>query len=430
MSRVVVAAIEDDIDRSLAKVFDPFGGLKGLLAERDTAFIKVNAIDSKPYCFTDPGITAAVIGALKEAGARKVYVMDNCTQGNFTRLVFRASGLEEAVKAAGGTPLYLDEGRQVEIELPTLGYEVGVSTWVKDNLIDRREENFYLNLPKLKTHSMATVTLGVKNQFGLIRQADRMRDHNWKLHQKFADIYRVIKPDFTLIEGTYASNHGHYSPEALVEHCVERLGVILGGEDTLAVDAVGTDLMGIRPQDVEHLRLAAEDGEGTIDLDRIEVIGNRNPFRRRYTHELLPIFPEDVRIIEGRERCCREGCNLNTRMVLQMLYLDFKGKGGFTICMGKGFDQEELSAIEGRVMLAGGCATDEAFQYLVNRLGRRSVKASKGCNNLRDDLACLASLMKVSPLKMVPLPPWESTALLLKARLHRSTARITPIFPR
>ncbi len=430
MRKVTVAAIGEEISRSLSEVFQPFGGLKSLLAGRQAAFVKVNAIDFKPYCFTDPGITAAVVRLLGKAGARRVYVMDNCTQGNFTRLVFRVSGLEKAVREAGGTPLYLDEGKQVEIELPSLRYPVAVSTWVRDYLIDARQDNFYLNLPKLKTHSMAKVTLGVKNQLGLIRQADRMRDHNWKLHQKLADIYKVIKPDFTLVDGLYAVNHGHYSPAALVEQCVERLGVLLGGDDTLAVDAVAADLLGIRPDEVEHLKLAAAGGDGTIDLREIEVVGDREPFRREYTHELLPIYPEDVRIIEGGERCCREGCNLNTRMILQMLYLDFYGKGNFTIVMGKGHDPEELSSIKGKVMLAGGCAADEAYQYLVSRLGRKSVKVSRGCNNLRDDLACLAPLMKVSTLKMVPLPPWESMALLLNARLHRTTARITPIFPR
>jgi len=430
MSRVAVAAIGENLDQSVAEIFSYFGGLTSLLGGRKTAFVKVNAIDFKPYCYTDPAVTAAVVRSLRAAGASRVYVMDNCTQGNFTRLVFRVSGLGKAVKEAGGIPLFLDEGRQVEVRLPKLGYAVRVSAWVRDRLIEGREENFYLSLPKLKTHSMAKVTLGVKNQYGLIMQKDRMRDHNWNLHRKLAEIYAVVKPHFTLIEGLYACNHGHYSTTALADRCVERLGVLLGGEDTLAVDAVGADLMGIKPDDVEHLKLAAEDGGGTIDLDRIEVIGDRERFRRNYSHDLLPIYPDDVPIVEGRERCCREGCNLNIRMVLQTLFLDFNGRGGFTICMGKGLDPEQLSRIEGRVLLVGDCAVEEAYHNLVNRLGKKSVKTSRGCNNLRDDLARLTALMKVSPLKMVPLPPWESAALLLNARLHRTTARITPLLPR
>jgi uncharacterized protein (DUF362 family) len=430
MSVVAVTPIGENIEAAVREIFTSFGGAEALLGRREDVFIKVNAVDFKPYCFTDPAVLAAVIRLLRHAGARHVYVMENCTQGNFTRLVFRVSGLEKAAKEAGAKPIYLDEGRQVEVTLPTLGYPVHVSRWVKERLMDGRNSSFYLSLPKLKTHSMTTVTLGVKNQFGLVMQKDRIRDHNWMLHRKLADIYALIQPDFTLIDGLYALNHGHYSPEGLADQCVERLGVFIGGCDTLAVDAVGADLLGIPPSEVEHLRLAAEDGRGTIDLDKIEVIGDREPFRRSYTRELLPVLPSDVRILVGEERCCPEGCDLNTRMVLQMLYVDFQGRGGFTICMGKGLDRQELEKIEGKVLVVGDCAYEEAYPELSRRLGKKSVRMARGCNNLRDILAALTLLMGVNPIRMVPLPPWESFGLLVNARLHRTTARVPPLLAR
>jgi hypothetical protein len=261
-------------------------------------------------------------------------------------------------------------------------------------------------------------------------QKDRIRDHNFNLHRKFADIYSVIRPDFTLVEGIHAMNHGHDHPEGLVDKCAERLDVLIGGDDTLAVDAVGCDIMGIDPHEVEHLRLAAEDGLGTIELEEIEVLGDREPFRREYTCEIMDVFPDDVTIIEGRERCCPEGCSLNTRMVLQYLYVDFEGKGDFTIVMGKGLDPAELEGLQGRVLLVGDCAIEEAYPELSRRLGKKAVRTAAGCNNLRDVLGALTPLMDVNPLKMVPLPALESLGLLINARLHRTTARITPLIPR
>ncbi|RJP31903.1 MAG: DUF362 domain-containing protein [Actinobacteria bacterium] len=430
MSRVAVARVGEDIASAVEEALAPFGGIRDVLGKKKDVFIKVNAVDYKSHSYTYPAVVTAVARLFKAAGARNVYVMENCTQAAFTRLVFRITGLDKAAKAAGAVPLYLDEGKQVEIALPTLGYNVHVSRWVKERLIDGRDENLYFSLPKLKTHSMGTVTLGVKNQFGLIMQEDRIRDHNYNLHRKFADIYAVIRPDFTLIEGVYAMNHGHDHPEGLVDRCAERLDVLIGGDDTLAVDAVGCDIMGIRPSRVEHLRLAAEGGWGTIDLDEIEVIGDREPFRREFTHQILDIYPDDVRIIEGKERCCPEGCSLNTRMVLQYLYVDFQGKGGFTIVMGKGLDPAELQKLEGRVFIVGDCAYEEAYSILSHRLDRKALRVCEGCNNLRDVLAGLTPFMDVNPLKMVPLPALESLGLLINARLHRTTARITPLIPR
>ncbi len=430
MSKVAVVPVRNGIATAVEEIFAPFGGIGEVLGRKRSVFIKVNAVDYKSHSFTDPAVVSAAARLFREAGAREVYVMENCTQAAFTRLVFRITGMDRAAKDAGAVPLYLDEGKQVEVMLPTLGYNVHVSRWIKERLIDGREDNLYLNLPKLKTHSMGTVTLGVKNQFGLIMQKDRIRDHNYNLHRKLADIYAVIRPDFTLIDGIYAMNHGHDHAEGLVDRCAERLDVLIGGDDTLAVDAVGCDIMGIDPSAVEHLRLSEEDGWGTIDLDEIEVVGDREPFRREFTCEILDVYPDDVTIIEGRERCCPEGCSLNTRMVLQYLYVDLQGKGGFNIVMGKGLDQNELRKLEGRVFVVGDCAREEAYPELIRRLGKKAVRVAEGCNNLRDVLGALTPLMRVNPLKMVPLPPLESLGLLINARLHRTTARITPLIPR
>jgi uncharacterized protein (DUF362 family) len=427
VSKVAVVAAGDDLERAVEEAFAPFGGAAALLGGRSEADIKVNAVDFKPHTFTDPGVLRAAIRVLRRAGARRVYVIENCTQGNFTRLVFRVSGLERTAKEEGALPVYLDEGPQVPVYLPNLGDRVRVSAWVKERLIQGRDRVFYLNLPKLKTHLMAGVTLGVKNQLGLVMQEDRIRDHNQRLHRKLADIFCVVRPDFTLIEGLYAFNHGHYAPAGLQERCVEKLGALVAGEDTLAADAVGTRIMGLDPREVEHLALAAEDGLGEIDPDRIEVIGDMAPFLRRYTWEMLDEFPPGVRLLKGAEKCCPEGCLLNTLAVLQMLYVDFRAEGDFSILMGKGWDPEVLLSVGGGALVVGDCACEEAYPVLAGRLGSRRVRRVEGCNNLRDIIASLAYFSGVSPLRLVPLPPWESAWLLLLARLNRTTARIPPL---
>jgi uncharacterized protein (DUF362 family) len=430
MSKVAVAPTGDDFEEAVGEVFAPFGGAEALLAGRPEAHIKVNAVDFKSNTFTHPDVLRAVIRVLKAAGARRVYVIDNCTQGNFTRLVFRVSGLEKAAKQEGALPVYLDEGPQVPVLLPNLGDLVRVSAWVKDKLIDGRAEALYLNMPKLKMHLMAQVTLGVKNQLGLVTQVDRMRDHNEKLHRKLADIFNVVRPDFTLIEGLYAFNHGHHAPQGLQDRCVEKLGVLLGSDDTIAADAVGAHVMGIDPRVVEHLALAAADGLGEIDLEKIEIVGDLQPYLRNYTWEPLDVFPPYVQLLKGEEKCCPEGCYLNTLAVLQMLYVDFSGGGEFSILMGKGWDPDTLLSVKGKALTVGDCAAQEAYPVLAGRLGSRNVRRVEGCNNLRDIIAALAGLTGVNPIKMAPLPPWESAWLLLLARLNRTTARVPPLIAR
>lgn len=50
---------------------------------------------------------------------------------------------------------------------------------------------------------------------------------------------------------------------------------------------------------------------------------------------------------------------------------------------------------------------------------------------MRDIVIALTKLMGVNPMKLIPLPPWESGWLSLQALLRGTTARIAiPFFPR
>jgi hypothetical protein len=275
---------------------------------------------------------------------------------------------------------------------------------------------------------MSVLTAGIKNQYGLVMHEDRSLDHNWRLHRKLADIYSVIQPDFTLVDGTVATVYGHYPPEALHKKCLVPFNILVGGTDTLAVDVVCARIFGYGVDEVKHLAEARDMGLGCWDLEDMDIAGEPlSRFKEKYPFQLYDAFPLDVEILRGVERNCLEGCDANTLALLQVLYLDFEGKGGFTIVMGKGFDRERIDGIKGRVLVAGPCAYDEVGELLIHRLGKKNVVATRECNDLAGTTGGLTKLMKVSPLKMVPVNPLKSLSLLARAKLRRTTARIPPI---
>ena len=142
---------------------------------------------------------------------------------------------------------------------------IRISRRLFETFIDpaRRPGSFYLSLPKLKTHSMATVTLGVKNQQAFPIDEDRMHFHNHEtLHPRLARLYRMVQPDFCIIEGLTATFNGHVPPRALLDESSARLNVLIGGRDTVAVDAVGAKALGYSVDEVEHLRLVDGMGAG------------------------------------------------------------------------------------------------------------------------------------------------------------------------
>lgn len=428
-TRVSVIEIKRDLPGAVKKVLDEHRLSRTIKAKPRECYIKVNAIDFKPYVYTSLDVTREVIDYCIQAGAQRVFLMENATQANFTRLVFEVTGFRKLAEEHGAEPLYLDEGRESRVRLPQLGYEVHVSKHV-EHIIENRDSVTYINVPKLKTHSMTVMTVGIKNQYGLVSHRDRSTDHNFRLHKKLADVYSVIQPDFTLVDGTVATIYGHYPPEALHKKSLVPLNILVGGRDTVAVDTVCARILGYEVDEVGHLREARDAKLGCADLERIDVIGEPlTRFKKKYPYQLYDAFPHDVEIIRGTDRNCLEGCDANTMALLQMLYLDYEGKGGFTIVMGKGFDRKQIDSIKGRVLVAGPCACDEVSDRLMGRLGRRNVYVTRECNDLASTTGALSKLMRVHPLKLVPLNPLKSLELLARARLNRSKARIPPILP-
>jgi len=433
MANVTLTDVRNvDITRAVESVFASAGGARALLKSSRDVYIKVNAIDFKPNVFTDPALVAAVVRLFKDNGARRVFVIENCTQGNFTRLVFDAIGMFDTCRRNGARAVCLDETKSTPVKLPHIDSPAAISSFVHDRLITRREENLYVNIPLLKTHSMSQVTLGVKNQFGFLDQRIRMYDHNFMLHRKIADVYHLVQPDFTLIDARNAMNHGHYIPSKFTSECVIPVGLFIGSADTLAADVVGARLMGYDVDRVEHLRLLKEDGAGCADIGEMRIDGAEYLAERALslTHELKDAFPEKVKIIRGAERCCAEGCRRNTEAALEVFANDMGCPHPFTIFMGRGHSPEALDSERGPALVVGDCAIEECAVRLERRLGRGRVLTSPGCNNLADTAGGLISLMGLSTVKIAPMHPLRALALLITARLRGSHARVTRILPR
>jgi uncharacterized protein (DUF362 family) len=427
---VIFSDTKQGVSASVSEVFDYFGGAKSLLKSSRDVYLKVNAIDLKKYSFTDPGVIKEVILYFKNNGARNIYVIENCTQSNITRLVFLGTGIARICKETGAIPVHLDETDAVPIYLEGLQTFIDISSFVYERLIEDRDRNLYVSLPKLKTHSMSQVTLSIKNQFGLIHQKSRIADHNFRLHQKFADIYRVLRPDFALIDGLIATNHGHYIAESNVDECIVPMNCLIGGPDPLAVDVAAAAFLGFGIDDVEHLRLSVETGIGEGNQENINII-NRTLFderKKNLTFELLEKFPPDLTILRGRERCCIEGCRRNTESVAEVLYCDHGGTGGFTILMGKDIDPDEVRKINGPIHIAGSCAIQDYGTELTRRLGKKNVTMSPGCNNLADTVYAMCKNMGVIPLKLAQVNPVSSLSALITARIKGTRAIIPPLF--
>lgn len=438
-----------EIEKNVKYIFDNLGGAS-LIKSSGDVYIKPNAIDAKAYVHTRPEVVESVIRYWRGAGAKRVFLIENSTQCNITRLVFELTGYTKICRKTGAVPIYLDEEETVTLKFTgkksvrdgdPAGYdrvEFETSKTIAGKLIGERDKNLYVNIPKLKTHSMGVVTLGIKNQWAFPRHSHRSADHNFNLHHKLVDVLSLVRPDVTLIEGVEGTIYGHYPASALADECVKPFKVLIGSRNVVAADIVGAAAFGLGIDDVPHIKIAvarglaggvakAEDidliGDFT-NLKNMDIIGDLAKYNGKYPYSLYPRFPSDVALITGKELACKEGCVCNPLTLLQILACDYNGKGGWTLIMGKGFDPAEIDAVKGRALIAGHCAIEEVSSRLIERLGRKNIYLSGECNDLQATTESMLHLMKVNALKMAPINPLKGIGILIQAYRNHTRAKL------
>ncbi|MHA1726087.1 MAG: DUF362 domain-containing protein [Promethearchaeota archaeon] len=442
MTNVYIVDTKQGLQASVKEMFTHLEKEGPILKSSKEVYIKINGIDFKKHAHTSPEVLEAVINYLNDLGA-KVYIMENSTQANMTRVVFALTGYKEICEKTGASVIYLDEADSEIFEFkgkPSIkedpkGYILKNFRMPKTivKIIENRDKVTYINIPKLKTHSMARVTLGIKNQWGFPIHEDRGKDHNFNLHSKLVDVYEYIQPDITIIDGIEGTIHGHYPPTAFADRLVKKFNILIGGRDTLAVDVVGARVFGLTIDKVPHLKIAHERGLGEGDLNKINVIGKSlDEFEEKYEWNLLQEFPEDVKIVKGKELLCIEGCQNNPLATLQSFAYDYpeKFKGGWFIIMGKGHDPDLVEKLKAegytKGLVAGYCAIEEVGEKLQKAFGKRKVFFSGNCNNLAETVKAELKLAGMTVFDLVPIPPNELMALVDEAVKNKSTA-LTPL---
>jgi len=115
--------------------------------------------------------------------------------------------------------------------------------------------DFVVSLPKLKTHHWAGVTLSLKNMFGVVPGGCYGWPKNilhWAgIERILLDLNSVVRPDFVIVDGIRGME-GNGPIQGQPKNC----GVLVFGNDPVAVDATCTRIMGLVPERVGYLRRA------------------------------------------------------------------------------------------------------------------------------------------------------------------------------
>ncbi len=135
------------------------------------------------------------------------------------------------------------------------------------------EADAVINMPVLKTHTQAMVSLGIKNMKGILNTSTRKIFHSPEpdadLDFYLAKFPDLVKQYLTVIDGIYTLELG-----PLYAGLAHRSNVIVASKDLISADKVGTKVLGIDPAKVKYLATTAKAHGRPTDLSDIEIKGN------------------------------------------------------------------------------------------------------------------------------------------------------------
>ena len=206
---------------------------------------------------THPLVVHAAMEAFSALGAAEVRIAEGPGLRRDTLDLAEAAGYFQVIPGFESifTDLNVDQTSLVRLKRPDSPLE---SLYLPRTALGA---DLLVSLPKMKTHHWAVATLGMKNLFGLVPGGIYGWPKNilhWAgIHGAAADIHRVIPRSFTIVDGIIGmQGNGPLQGQP------KAAGVIVAGEDMVAVDATCCRIMGIDPAKLEYL--ATSNGLGNF----------------------------------------------------------------------------------------------------------------------------------------------------------------------
>jgi uncharacterized protein (DUF362 family)/Pyruvate/2-oxoacid:ferredoxin oxidoreductase delta subunit len=281
MSRVAIVRIKDnDIETAVREVIYLLGGLEQFVKDNQEVLLKPNLLiapekkEIREKVRTEPRILDILSKMLVELG-KKVVIADSSAAGH-------DGGTREALIHSG----YLEIGDKYEsVDVRSLESRGPISVDIKGKKLrkvnisrDIVEAEAIINVPKMKTHSLTLYTGAIKNLYGTITGGDKTRIHSLGANvqgfsQCLVDLFAYEKQKIKLnvmdaiiaLEGMGPGASGK----------AVQMNLILASNDAVALDAVAFKLMGYDPKKVLATKYAAMQGLGEIELDKIEILGEK-----------------------------------------------------------------------------------------------------------------------------------------------------------
>jgi len=311
----VVRIKNDDIDYAVRESIDLLGGIGTVTAGKESIMLKPNLVSPDPRDTTNPNVVEALARLMLESN-KNVSIGEGSAAAspnvapNGVCATKDAETLNEIQASVFNSLGYAELSRRIKVPLVNLhtGEMKTVSNpkgfVFKEICLHRSltDTDLLCSLPMMKTHSLAGVTLGMKNLIGVypgqVYGTVRSAVHNEasKVEKSgtasaVVDMVRVNKLGLVLIDASTAMQG--QGPSAGQGGQLVRMDLVIAGTNPLATDMTAAYVMGFQPEEISTFSFAWKAGMTPVTLNEVDIRGARlDSVRKRFKRPT--IYPWDA----------------------------------------------------------------------------------------------------------------------------------------
>ncbi len=170
-----------------------------------------------------------------------------------------------------------------------------------------------INVPVLKIHFAAIVSLSIKNLQGAMPPLEKYMSHFFGLWQNLVNIHHLIKPKLIIIDGLTGLED--FGP---VSGIPKKTDMLIGGTNPVAVDSVAMQIMGLDPKSSPPVFLAWMQGLGPLESNKIDIAGaSIKDVAQQFVQPAIDVSGSSSLKIHAEEAC--PGCKGYLHFVLSKL---------------------------------------------------------------------------------------------------------------
>jgi len=324
-SRDVVSIVrirKGKVEAAVEEAIELLGGMSAITRGKERILLKPNLVRDEAFPTTKPEVVATLGLLMKKAGkdvsigegsssiagfnlfgreefrTRKVSTLEPMQRHVFDRL-----GYTELSRRIGVPLVNLHVGEMVTVPIPGgLAYP---EVQLHRSLVDT---DLLCSVPMMKTHALATVTLGMKNLMGLyagtVYGTVRSEVHNHAadlgspgVAYEILDMVRANKLGLVVIDASKAMEGN-----GPVEGHIVDLGLIIAGTNPVATDMVAASAMGFDVGEVPTFTVAHRIGMTPTRLEQIEIRGAPlHQVRQRFARPMMATWNQIRSFLGARE---------------------------------------------------------------------------------------------------------------------------------